>query len=338
MRYSGSHARGGRKFVLSAALAVTALVASACGTSSATTGSSSSNSIRVIFTGLAPEQTPFFAAVQQGYFKAAGLNVTYGTISGGDTAVQAAMVQGSVDVVTGGAIEWITDLSHKAISGKIVGEITDQNYDILARPGITSVSQLKGKKIGISGPGGGDDVYMKAVLSKYGIGLTDASYLTVGNPTSRLAALESGNIDATEIPITDLPANTKPNVILGATQSPVTLVSLSMFATQKFLSSNAANLAKFTAAIGKGAEWVRANPTAAVKACEASGSTASQCTASIARMTDSSQTDKWTWSSTSAVNVAGIQSTIDAAVEAYPAVKGMSAASIVDTSIAGTTP
>lgn len=334
-----------RKLALTAALGGLALGLAACGsaggtTSTASTGSSATGpaKIAVGITTLGPDQTPFFAAVQQGFFKKAGLDVTWESLAGGDLATDAAINQGSIDLAVGGAIEWISDLANKGISGKLIGEITDQNYDVLAGKGITSISQLKGKTIGISANNGGDAIYLQAVLAHYGITKSDVAYLAVGNPTSRLSALDSGSVAAIELPITDLPPGADQNVLLSAKQSPVSLVSLSIFASSSFLASDGPALKKFMAALGEGATWVRDNPQAAVSACELSGSTAKACQATISIATNTAQSNKYTWSATGAVNLPGIESTIKATALVTPAVAGLTATGIVDSAVAGTAP
>ena len=341
----GTQRPGRGKIALSAALGGLALGLAACSSGGgATSAASPANSgtgptkITVGITTLGPDQTPFFAAVQQGLFKKAGLDVTWNSLAGGDLATDAAINQGSIDLAVGGAIEWISDLANKGISGKIIGEITDQNYDVLAGKGITSVSQLKGKTIGISANNGGDAIYLQAVLAHYGITKSDVSYLAVGNPTSRLSALDHGSVAAIELPITDLPPGSGQNIVLSAKQSPVTLVSLSIFASSSFLASDGSALKKFMTALGEGATWVRNNPQAAVSACQLSGSTAGACQATISTATNVAQSNKYTWSATGAVNLAGIESTIKATSLVTPAVAGLTASDIVDSAVAGAAP
>lgn len=326
---------------LTTVLAAALFAASACGTASGTgSNSADSNSmtINVGVTAGSDDATPFYAADELGYFKAAGLNVHYTLLAGGNTGVSAALSSGSIDVALQSATQWVTDIAKHAVTGKIIGEYTDRDYDILASPGITSPAQLKGKVIGISSRDSGDQVYLEAVLAHYGISPSDVTFLVVGAPPTRLITLTAGKISAMEMPVTEVPDSAKNLVMLSAAQSPVPVVSQAVFANQSYINGSSAALKKFMAAIGRASTWVRANPQAAVKYCEASQATAAECQTTIADATNTSISSDYTWSSTWGLNVPGFQSTIDAVAQVLPAAKSLTTSDILDTSIAGTKP
>ena len=336
-------ARKTRRGYATAAVGVAAVVlgAAACsssGSSSATSGAGGEVTVHVGVTGGSDDATPFYAADKLGYFKDAGLNVDYTLIAGGDTAVSAALSSNSLDVALQSASQWVSDIAKKAVTGKIVGEYTDHNYDILARPGITSVTQLKGKVIGISSQNAGDQIYLEAVLQHYGISPSDVTFLAVGSPTTRLSTLEAGKIDAMEMPVTEVPASAGHYVMLTAAASPVPVVSQAVFANESFIDGNSAALKKFMAAIGRASTWVRGNQAAAVQYCELSQATAAACTTTIKDATNASVSGAYTWSSTWGLNVSGFETTLTAVAAVVPQAKGLTTSDILDTAIAGTKP
>jgi NitT/TauT family transport system substrate-binding protein len=68
---------------------------------------------------------------------------------------------------------------------------------LYARPEIRSVENLKGKKLGISGIGGGPDSQLREFLKKHGLdGGRDVVVLPVGSGTGRFFALQAGSVDA----------------------------------------------------------------------------------------------------------------------------------------------
>ncbi|BBB01346.1 hypothetical protein RVR_8715 [Actinacidiphila reveromycinica] len=325
-----------------AAAAAMAMALAACGGggSGGSSGGTTTNGLIKIRVGSSPgneDATPFFAAQAQGFFKKNGLDVSETDIAGGDTATAAELASKSLDVVIGNASEWIGDIAKKSISGKIIGEYTDQNYVIVARKGITDVSQLKGKTIGISSVGGGDQIYNLAVLSHSGIKSGDIKQLALGGTAARIGALESGRIDATELPTTTVPDELESRIILTGAASPVKLISGAIFARQDLIDSQGAALKKFVTAMGQAADWVRANPKAAVAACQKTGSTAASCAKDISIATGP-QSNAYTWSSTCAINLPAVQGTLSAVAALVPQVKGLTEKDVADTSFAGTKP
>lgn len=72
-----------------------------------------------------------------------------------------------------------------------------QDYVMLARPGITSLGQLKGKKIGVQDTTGVNYAQALLVLKAAGLSASDASIVAVGGQSTRLPALLVGRVDAT---------------------------------------------------------------------------------------------------------------------------------------------
>jgi NitT/TauT family transport system substrate-binding protein len=71
------------------------------------------------------------------------------------------------------------------------------DYTFISRPGITSIAQLKGQKIGVSSTTGVNYPQALMVLKKGQMDQNDVSIIVAGGQSSRLAALVAGRIDAT---------------------------------------------------------------------------------------------------------------------------------------------
>lgn len=276
--------------------------------------------------------TPLFVAMQLGYFKQAGLDVTYTSLSSGATAMAAAMKTGAINVGLGSATQWIGDTARGALKGKLVGEFTDNNYVILGGNGIHDVRQLKGKSFAISSQNAGDHLYSKTVLSHLGVDPDTVTWLQMGEPSARLTALTSGRIDATEMPLTALPPSARDRVLVSVEASPVPFVSNAIYVSQPLLDANKGAVTKFLAAIGKASDWIRAHPDQAIKACQQSGSTAKACEGTISTALTSKS--PYTWSSTTRVNVEGIKTMLPIIGTTVPQAKTMKIEDIVDPSVA----
>ena len=276
--------------------------------------------------------TPFFVAQRQGYFKDAGLDVSYVTLASGAAAMAAALNAGEVDVGLGAASQWIGNVAQGVAPGRIIGELTDNNYVILGGKGITDVKQLKGKIFAVSTINSGDHLYSQAVLNHFGITPTDVTWLAMGDPASRMSALRAGKVDATEMTLTNLPPELQSQVIVSADQSPVPFVANAIYARQAMLDANKPALQRFLAAMGKAADWIRQHPDDAVPACQESGSSKEACQNTI-KVAVSSK-NPYTWSSTMRVNDDGIADMLPIVAAVVPQAKSLKVADVVDNSIA----
>jgi ABC-type nitrate/sulfonate/bicarbonate transport system substrate-binding protein len=153
---------------------------------------------------------PLFVADKLGYFKAANLDVTITAFQSG-TLVGTAVTSNSVDI----GCSVITDVfallkANRPV--KLVGSLVDGYYvDIIASnqfldatktsrssPLATKVQALKGKRIGITGPGSGTQALVDYLFRTNGLDSTrDAELVNVGaDQASIIQTLKTGRIDA----------------------------------------------------------------------------------------------------------------------------------------------
>ena len=72
--------------------------------------------------------------------------------------------------------------------------------DFMAQPGIKTVSELRGKRVGGSTVGSLDYGWLREVLPKFGLQLEkDVNFVPVGSTNSRYTALRAGSIDAASL-------------------------------------------------------------------------------------------------------------------------------------------
>jgi ABC-type nitrate/sulfonate/bicarbonate transport system substrate-binding protein len=153
---------------------------------------------------------PIFAAAQLGYFKDAGLDVTVTQFSSG-TLVGTAVTSNSIDI--GNSV--ITDVfallkANRPV--KIVGSLVNGYYidivgsnQFLDATKITRASKLpdkigalKGKRLGITGPGSGTQALVDYLFRLQGLDSTrDVELVNVGaDQSSVLQGMKAGRIDA----------------------------------------------------------------------------------------------------------------------------------------------
>lgn len=142
---------------------------------------------------------PLTIAESLGYFKTEGLDVTIADFAGGSRALQA-VVGGSADVVSG-AFEHTINMQAKgqpmrafALQGRAPQIVLGVNPKTFAN--YKTLTDLKGKKIGVTAPGSSTNVMVNFVLAKVGLKPSDVSIVGVGAGSGAVAALRAGQVDA----------------------------------------------------------------------------------------------------------------------------------------------
>ncbi len=142
---------------------------------------------------------PLTIAETQGFFKAEGLEVTVADFAGGSQALRA-VVGGSADVVSG-AFEHTLNMQSKGqalrafvLQGRAPQIVLGVNPKTL--PNYKTLTDLKGKKIGVTAPGSSTNVMVNFVLAKAGIKPSEVSIVGVGAGNGAVAAMRAGQIDA----------------------------------------------------------------------------------------------------------------------------------------------
>jgi NitT/TauT family transport system substrate-binding protein len=140
---------------------------------------------------------PWYIGIEKGLFAAAGinLNLIYAPTASGLVQQLAA---GSLAIVgDAGVVEPIHAVERGAPVAllRIVGRVSP--YEMLAKPDIPSIKDLKGKTICIGGLLDISRVYLDRVMKANGLADGDYDTTIIGNTAGRFAALKSGAADAT---------------------------------------------------------------------------------------------------------------------------------------------
>lgn len=151
---------------------------------------------------------PIFVARDKGYFAQQGLTVNDPSLLGTGAKLAAALVSGSIDV--GGGV--MTDAFNTANAGqhvKVIANLVNEYYvDIIVGTGvkvapesaslIDKIKSLKGLKIGITGPGSGNEALVTYLFKLAGMNSsTDATLVNLGSQaTAVVGALKTHRVDA----------------------------------------------------------------------------------------------------------------------------------------------
>ncbi len=214
---------------------------------------------------------PLTIAEQLGYFKTEGLDITIVDFAGGARALQA-VVGGSADVVSG-AFEHTVNMQHKGqrlrafvLQGRAPQIVLGVNPRTM--PDFKTISDLKGKKIGVTAPGSSTNVMVNFILAKAGLKPSDVSIIGVGAAQGAVAAMRSGQIDAM--------SNLDPVITLLQRSGDLKVISDTrivseaekvfggpmpagcLYAPQSFIDKNANTIQALTNAIVRANKWIQA--------------------------------------------------------------------------------
>jgi sulfonate transport system substrate-binding protein len=142
---------------------------------------------------------PAVLARQLGEYDRAGVSVDMVDLRGGSDTLTA-VLSGSADVVTG-YFDHCVELAAKkqALQSFVVFDRYPGEVVVVSpvhSTEIKSLSDLAGKKVGVTAPGSTSDFFLKFLLKKSGVDPATVSIIGIGVGATALAAMEQGQIDA----------------------------------------------------------------------------------------------------------------------------------------------
>lgn len=133
-------------------------------------------SLRPVNYGAFTQTATYSIASQLGFFTANGLNVTYLQIPN-STYGYAQLLSGGYDILTGTADNAVSLRFHQGNNVTILGQLDGgPDLAIASVPGITDVTQLKGKALMVDSALSGYAYVLRKVLGLYGLDLERGDY------------------------------------------------------------------------------------------------------------------------------------------------------------------
>jgi len=183
----------------------------------------------------------------RGLFAKYGLTTETIYIPGGSTNVQVLM-SGDLDLSQLSGAPGVAANLQGADIIYFAGLLDKLNYQVITRPEIKSVEQLKGKKFGVSRFGSSADFGMRAMLKRLGIDpVKEATILQIGDEPSRIAAIKSGNIDGTvaNAPFGIEAERLRLNVIADSVKMDIPFFNTGLLGSKRFLDRQEAKVMNF---------------------------------------------------------------------------------------------
>ncbi len=149
----------------------------------------------------------------------------------------------------------------QGMPARMLAVITEKSpYYIVARPGIKSVADLRGKKIGAQQRGLSDRVMAEAILEAKGVDLKDVQFVTIsGDLPVRMSVLTSGLVDAVCLlpPGPVLLEKDGYRIIAGPNDVKLGVPTVGLTATNLRLAEKRAEVKKVVRAMIRGVRFVR---------------------------------------------------------------------------------
>jgi NitT/TauT family transport system substrate-binding protein len=183
----------------------------------------------------------------RGLFAKYGLMTEVIYIPGGTTNVQV-LVSGNLDLSQLSGAPGVAANLEGADIIYIASLLDKLNYQLVTRPEIKSVEQLKGKKFGVSRFGSSADFGLRAVLKRLGVDPSkDVSVLQIGDEPARIAAIKSGNIDGTvaNAPFGIEAERLKLNVVADSVKMAIPFLNTGILGSKRYLDKQEAKVLNF---------------------------------------------------------------------------------------------
>jgi NitT/TauT family transport system substrate-binding protein len=208
-----------------------------------------------------PSGAPYAIALEKGFFKKHGVDIT-GIISGagGGSSVRAAMASdlGFGDVTAAPVIAAADQGQDIKIIGMTSRSLADLVVVVMPDSPLKTAADMKGKKFGISNPKSLGEMMGVLVMEKAGLKQGEVQMVALGSLGGALTALEKGVIDITAMPVIlfrTRGGESKYRVLVGPKELPLIPSQLGM-ATGKAMKEHPDKLRAIQAARRDGTKFI----------------------------------------------------------------------------------
>ena len=149
------------------------------------------------YANFSPTYASVWVAKEMGFFEKHNLNADIIFIRGGAMGTQA-LVSRSFDFIVAGGVAAVEASTFRCGNCHRCSAIQSNGSSVSCKKGDFSTRQLKGKKIAVNSLVGSAILAIKIMVQALGLNPDkDVTYVTSGDPATRLAALQSGLVEAT---------------------------------------------------------------------------------------------------------------------------------------------
>lgn len=221
-------------------------------------------SLRVAYPAPTASFLPLWAAQDGGFFKKHDLAVEVIQV-GSSTRGMAALLAGQIDVLagggTGGIVAQLQGYTDLAIFGTNVHTWV---FAVYSAPSIQDVSQLRGKKMGVTRFGGTMDFAARHFLKSRGLEPgKDVVLIQVGDPGDIVTALANGLVDSgmMSVPYVFVARRLGLRELADLSQSGIRYAQAALVAKRSFLKEKHEVVSRFVKALIESTHYLKTRPT-----------------------------------------------------------------------------
>jgi ABC-type nitrate/sulfonate/bicarbonate transport system substrate-binding protein len=197
-----------------------------------------------------------FVAIEKGYHRDEGLSVEM-IRAGGGIATQA-LIAGDLHFSTS-AGSALSAMLRGAEIKVIYTNIDRPGYQLWsAQPEVRTLKDLIGKKVGVTSRGDTQELSVRLLLRKHGIDGNAVVYVPVGFGATRLAALQTGVVDAAPLGAGDFAQLKQPKGhMLGDTEKEIRFAYVGLAVSNRLLVRQPTLVERYLRSVIKGREYAR---------------------------------------------------------------------------------
>ena len=223
--------------------------------------------LNIAYTATSPYQAALIIAQQTGIFKKHGLDPSLILTAGGSLGFQAMMGGDVARVMADGSAAVNSNLAGADVV-IIASLLNTFPYSLISVPEIKKVDQLVGGKVAISRFGSATDMSVRMSLAKVGLNPDkDVTILQIGTQTSRFAALQTKNVQATIItpPFTLTARKLGYNTLIDMAQLNIPFELTALLTRKSFIKAQRDTVASVVAALADAVHFYKREKEPTIK-------------------------------------------------------------------------
>ncbi len=214
--------------------------------------------LRVGYSSVTGNRIALWAAHDRGFFTRQALQTEFIYIT--STQAIPALIAGELPLVWESA-ETATQAAARGAELVILASNAPTQYVLIVQPGIRTVKDLKGKKVGVDRIGGSSYYATRRMLERLGLKPQDVEFMQVaGGGAQRVAAFRSGILSAVVTTIERFERAKIPyHVLADAIDMGIKIIGSSLITTRTFRDQNREGIQGFIRALIEASHWLK-NP------------------------------------------------------------------------------
>jgi NitT/TauT family transport system substrate-binding protein len=215
--------------------------------------------LKVGYASITGGRIPLWAAHDMEFFARHGLETELIFIASSSHGVPA-LLAGEIPIYAGSP-ETGAQAAAAGADVVIIASSEPTPYKLIVQPGIKSIAELKGKRIGTDRLGGSSYYATRRMLEKLGLKPDDVQFVQVtGGGNQRVAAFRSGILSAVVSTVERFERSAIPyNVLADAIELGIRSIGSSYITTRSFRDQNRDTVQRFITALVEANHWVK-NP------------------------------------------------------------------------------